>query len=147
MVSALAQDGQPTLTLAEKEFQESMSGVTLNGHYTRQDGNGLSDDKYTIEKVSKVKGDLWRFETRVQYGAHDVKLPVELQVKWAGDTPVITLTKLAIPGLGTFSSRVVLYEGRYAGTWQHDKVGGHLFGTIEKAEDPKKEEPKKEENK
>jgi hypothetical protein len=38
-----------------KEFQESMSGVTLNGHYTRQDGSGLSDDKYFIESVTKVK--------------------------------------------------------------------------------------------
>jgi len=133
MVSALAQDGQPTLTLAEKEFQESMSGVTLNGHYTRQDVNGLSDDKYTIEKVSKVKGDLWRFETRVQYGAHDVKLPVELQVKWAGDTPVITLTNAAIGGMGSFTVRIVVYKGQYAGTWSGAKGhGGMLFGNIVK---------------
>jgi hypothetical protein len=62
-----------------------------------------------------------------------VTLPIPLEIKWAGDTPVITLTKLAIPGLGTFTSRVVIYEGRYAGTWQHDRVGGHLFGKIEKA--------------
>src|SRR5258708_14421302 len=90
MVSALAQESQPALTPGEKEFQESMSGVTLNGHYTRQDGKGLSDDKYTIEKVSKVKGDLWRFETRVQYGGHHVKIPVPLPVKWAGGNPRIT---------------------------------------------------------
>ena len=56
MVSALAQESQPALTPAEKEFQESMSGVTLNGHYSRQDGNGLSDDKYGIEKVTKGEG-------------------------------------------------------------------------------------------
>src|SRR5258708_13130208 len=103
MVSALAQDSQPALTPAEKEFQESMSGVTLNGHYTRQDGNGLSDDKYTIEKVSKVKGDLWRFETRVQYGGPRVKLPVGLPVKWAGGTPGTTPPNPPIPRPATFS--------------------------------------------
>jgi hypothetical protein len=64
VVSALAQQSQPALTPDEKEFQESMSGVTLNGHFTRQDGNALSDDKYTIDQVTKLKGDLWRFETR-----------------------------------------------------------------------------------
>jgi hypothetical protein len=59
-------------------------------------------------------------------------VPIPLEIKWAGDTPVITLTNLEIPGLGTFTSRVVIYEGRYAGTWQHGSVGGHLFGRIEK---------------
>src|SRR5712692_3492898 len=133
ILSALAQESQPALTPAEKEFQESMSGVTLNGHYTRQDGNGLSDDKYTIERVSKVKGDLWRFEARVQYSGHDVKIPVELQVKWAGDTPVITLTNAAVGGMGSFTVRIVVYKVKYAGTWSSEK--GHcrtLCGNIVK---------------
>jgi hypothetical protein len=38
----------------------------------------------------------------------------------------------AIPTLGTFTARVFFYGNRYAGTWQHDKVGGHMFGRIEK---------------
>ena len=134
LVGALAQESQPALTPDEKEFQESMSGVTLNGHYTRKDGSGLSDDKYTIDKISKVKGDLWRFETRVQYGGHDLKMPIELQVKWAGDTPVITLTNLSIPGMGSFTARIVIYKGQYAGTWSSAKGhGGQLFGNIVKS--------------
>ena len=56
LAGALARESQPALTPAEKEFQESMMGVTLNGHYSRQDGNGLSDDKYGIEKVTKGEG-------------------------------------------------------------------------------------------
>jgi hypothetical protein len=133
MISALAQESQPALTPAEKEFQESMSGVTLSGHYTRQDGNGLSDDKYMIEKVTKVKGDLWRFETRVQYGGRDVKMPLELPVKWAGDTPVITLTDMAVAGMGSFTVRIVVYKGQYAGTWSSAKGhGGQMFGNIVK---------------
>ena len=133
VAGALAQESQPALTPAEKEFQESMSGVTLNGHYTREDGSGLSSDKYTIESVTKVKGDLWRFATRVQYGGHDVKMPVELQVKWAGDTPVITLTNAAVGGMGSFTVRIVVYKGQYAGTWSSAKGhGGMMFGTIVK---------------
>ena len=49
-----------------------------------------------------------------------------------GDTPMITLTDLAVPTLGTFTARVFFYGDRYAGTWQHGNVGGHMFGRIEK---------------
>ena len=62
-------------------------------------------------------------------------------VKWAGDTPVMSLDKVGIPGLGTFSARVVLHEGRYAGTWIHDDVGGHMFGAITAMPEPPPERP------
>ena len=54
---------------------------------------------------------------------------------------VIVLDELTIPGLGTFSSRVMFHGDRYAGTWQHGAVGGLMFGKVEKA-DAKKAEPK-----
>jgi hypothetical protein len=133
LVSALAQEGPAALTPAEKEFQESMSGVNLKGHYARQNGAGLSDDTYTIERVSKVKGDLWRFEARVQYGGRDLKMPIEMQVKWAGDTPVITMTDMPVAGMGSFTVRIVVYKGQYAGTWSSSKGhGGTMFGNIVK---------------
>ncbi len=47
---------------------------------------------------------------------------------------MVSLTDLTIPGLGTFTARVLFYEDRYAGTWQHGKVGGHMFGKIQPAE-------------
>jgi hypothetical protein len=31
-------------------------------------------------------------------------------IKWAGDTPVITLTDLSIPGMGTYTARAILYN-------------------------------------
>jgi hypothetical protein len=95
-------------------------------------------EKSTIARVSKVKDkeDSWLFVTRIQYGKTDLEVPLTLQVKWAGDTPVITLTNLTIPALGTFTSRVMIYGDRYAGTWQHGKTGGHLWGKIEKIEQP-----------
>jgi len=67
-------------------------------------------------------------------------VPLPLEVKWSGDTPVITLTNFTIPALGTFTSRVLIYNGKYAGTWTHGKVGGHLFGTIEKMDEEKAKE-------
>ena len=44
----------------------------------------------------------------------------------------ISLTDLAVPTLGTFTARVIFHGDRYAGTWQHGNVGGHMFGRIEK---------------
>ena len=125
----------------EKTFAESLSGVIFAGSYSVTSGGKETPaamEKYTIVRVSKVKDkeDSWLFETRIQYGKTDLAVPLILQVKWAGDTPVITLTDLTIPALGTFTSRVMIYRERYAGTWQHGKTGGHLWGKIEKIEKP-----------
>jgi hypothetical protein len=134
VAGALAQESQPTLNPLEKEFEQFMSGVTLAGHFTRQGGTGLSDDKYNIDKVTKLKDDLWRFDTRIQYGGNDVKMPVSLHVKWAGDTPVLFLTDESIVGMGKFTVRIVIYGGHYAGTWSSSKGhGGQMFGDIVKA--------------
>ena len=133
----------PSQEELEKQFAQTMSGATLVGRFTLiedKQEQPLKEDRYTLGTVKKLPNGLWSFETRIQYGDHDVKVPLALEVKWAGDTPVITMTNMEIPGLGTFSTRVVLYEGRYAGTWQHGQVGGHLFGKIEKAEMPKAEQ-------
>src|SRR5712692_9354899 len=116
----------------EKQFQESLSDVVLTGHFTLGKDDQLREEKYTIEKVSKIKGDLWLFQARIQYGSRDVTLPLPLRVEWAGDTPVITLTDLAIPGVGTYTARVLIYRGQYAGTWAGKGHGGHLFGRIVK---------------
>ncbi|MSR58451.1 MAG: hypothetical protein EXS05_12490 [Planctomycetaceae bacterium] len=135
----------------EKAFAENLSGAIFSGSFSViVDGKEKPSqmEKYTIAKVSKVKDDYWLFSARIQYGQHDLTVPMTLQVKWAGDTPVITLTNLTIPGLGTFTSRVMIYGGRYAGTWQHDKVGGHLWGQLEKpAEEAGEAVPEKKEDK
>ncbi|MAD79279.1 MAG: hypothetical protein CMJ50_00335 [Planctomycetaceae bacterium] len=123
---------------SHKQFEQLLSGVKLVGRFTvlgREDGP-LPKEEYTITSVKKLpNGDFWLFNARVKYGERDVTLPMALQVKWADDTPVVTLTDLTIPGLGTFSSRVVFYNNKYAGTWTHGNVGGHLFGTIQKLEE------------
>jgi len=45
--------------------------------------------------------------------------------------------------MGTFTSRVMIYGDRYAGTWQHDKFGGHMWGKIEHGEKSEPADSKK----
>jgi hypothetical protein len=138
----------------EKAFAERMSNAALVGHFTdrtRENAKLPREEKYTLGKVAKIKGDHWLFQARIQYGEHDVTLPLPLRVVWAGDTPVITLDKMPIPGFGTFTCRVMIFGDQYAGTWDGGDHGGHLFGKIVPAENkdgdaiaPAKEQTKKE---
>ena len=115
-------------------FREKMQGVRFSGFFTMT-GKDVPpmEETYEIQSVQKFgEDDLWIFTARVKYGNKDVVLPMPLPVKWVGNVPVITMKDLAIPGLGTFSAHVVIDGNKYAGTWAHGKVGGHLYGTIEK---------------
>jgi hypothetical protein len=136
LVNAKGQDSsKPDAATQAKydRFAKLLTGAKFRGSFTL-DGKSLSDlheEAYEIEKVEKMpEQDLWALTARIKYGNKDVSVPVPLFVKWAGDTPVLTLDNLTLPGLGTFSSRVVLHGDKYAGTWQHDDKGGHLFGHI-----------------
>ena len=122
-------------------FTKAMTNVKLVGRFTiaGDDDKDPIRDEYTISSVAKVgEADLWIVSARIRYGSVDLTLPVPVEVKWAGKTPVITLDNVTIPGLGTFSSRVVIDGPLYAGTWQHDAVGGHMFGKIVPVEAPEK---------
>ena len=118
----------------EKAFIEKLSGAALVGTFSVEGRAGAKPERYEIDSVKKHQGDDWIVTARIKYGEHDVKLPMVVKVFWADDTPMISLTNLTIPGLGTFTSRVMFYEDRYAGTWQHGEHGGHLWGLIEKPE-------------
>jgi hypothetical protein len=139
---ASGQEAETPATLPDREklftqFAETLNNAKLVGQFTiRGQDRPPSSEEYTIKSVKKLlDGDYWLFSARIKYGEHDVTLPLPLQVKWAGDTPIITLTEFTIPGMGTFSSRVVIYNQKYAGTWTHGRVGGHLFGVIQKLEE------------
>ncbi len=124
----------PPLDELERRFTESMTGVALVGQFTvvgRDDPSGRPE-RYEIESVEKVGDDEWQFNTRLQYAKVDVTLPIRVPVLWAGDTPMVSITDFSIPTLGTFTARVFFYGDRYAGTWQHEDSGGHMFGLIEK---------------
>ena len=111
----------------ETEFQKSMSGVVLDGFFkTNNADSEPRKERYSITKVTKLAGEYWIFQARIQYGKRDVTLPVPVNVKWAGDTPVLTLTETTIPGLGTFSARLLFYVG----VWRHGELTGQHFGRI-----------------
>lgn len=136
--------GKPSREDLEKQFAERMSGSVLVGHYSviGKDAKPANPERYELKKVSKFSEDLWVFEARIKYGQTDVTLPLTLRMIWAEDTPMITLTNATLPGLGdAFGARVIFHGDLYAGTWQHGKVGGHLWGTIEKNNAAKDEKP------
>jgi hypothetical protein len=117
-----------------QKFSDSMKGVRFTGFFT-VDGSDRppSEETYEIHSVQKFGEEgLWIFTARIKYGKKDVTLPMPLPVKWVGDVPVIAMQDLNIPGLGTFSAHVVIDGQKYAGTWSHGKVGGHLYGKISK---------------
>jgi len=129
-----AADASTAQAAREKAFGELLTGATLEGNFTSRDREGgklPAPEKYTLGKVSKIKDDLWNFETRIQYGKTDVTIPLALRVVWSGDTPVITLDKVAIPGIGTFTCRVMFFDKQYAGMWDGGgNHGGLLFGKV-----------------
>ncbi len=122
-----------SLTDLERSFTERMQNVALVGHFTiegQERRDGLAE-LYEIAKVTKLDGDRWRFDVHMTYGSVDATLPVVVPIVWAGDTPMVTITDVAIPGLGEeFSARVVFHDGRYAGTWDHGPYGGNMAGII-----------------
>ena len=116
----------------EREFETMMKGATLVGRSSRLNSDSISgEERYVIDGISKLAGETWLLRTRLQCcGSKDIPVPLPVTIKWAGDTPVITLTDLSIPRMGTYTARVVLYRGQYAGTWSGKKGGGQVFGKI-----------------
>lgn len=120
----------------EQDFSERMTNTVLVGAFTidgRQSEAAPKQERYEISSVTKSSGNVWVFTARVKYMKFDATLPIPVPVEWAGDTPVVSLTDARLPGLGDgFSCRVIFHDDRYAGTWQHGEIGGHMFGRIEK---------------
>lgn len=133
---------EPTQTALEEQFAKEMSGATLVGFYTtkgKEAEAGLKEDRYLLSEVKKQENGKWLFA--YQTSEKGIRIPLTLDVKWAGDTPVITLTDMKVPGVGTFSARVLFYRGDYAGTWSASDHGGHLFGRVEPPADAATREP------
>lgn len=135
---AAASKPAPTPAQRDEEFKKLVTTVRLVGNFTVDGAEEakLQREEYAITGAMKLgNGDYWALTSRIKYGDVDLTVPVPVQVKWAGNTPVITVDSVKIPGLGTFSARVLLDGARYAGTWSHDEKGGHLFGSIMPAKD------------
>jgi hypothetical protein len=136
------------LAKLDAAFAKLLCNATLEGSFTSTgegaDPTKLSSDKYTLGEVKKLEGNYWMIPARIQYGDKDFTVPLMLPVKWAGDTPVIVVDEVGLPGFGTVSARVMFFADHYAGYWKHGQHGGHLFGTISHEEKkPKTESPAK----
>lgn len=122
-------------------FAESMKKIALVGAFTvdADESQDRKPERYEISHAVKLdEGDKWSIFARIKYAKYDVTLPVPVEVKWAGKTPVITVDEVTLPGLGTFDARVLIHDDKYAGTWRHGEVGGLMFGKIEKQAETEK---------
>jgi hypothetical protein len=120
----------------DRAFEEMMTNVSLVGESTSFDREGIAGkEEYVIEKVSRIAGDRWLFQTTMKLGSGEVTVQIPITILWAGETPVITLTDLSIPGMGSYSARVLLFRDHYAGTWMGAEGGGHVFGDIVRRDD------------
>ncbi len=119
------------------KLAKMLTGAKLKGKFTivgKQEPPAI-EEEYTIVSAAKSEEkNFWLITARFKTGDKERTIPMALPIDWAGDTPVISLTDFTIPLLGTFDCRVVLHDGKYAGTWRHGEVSGHLFGVIVQAE-------------
>ncbi len=117
----------------EKKFEASLKNAVFVGRWCLTKDGKMGDskpEKYTINSAKKISANQWVISARMQWGQKDINVPIPVALLWAGDTPVITLDKLWIPGAGTYSARVMVYDDTYAGTWSGGDHGGLLNGVI-----------------
>ena len=118
----------------EALFAEQMSGCKMTGRFTVDGDDGAPQtDSYTLGEVKKVRDEKWRIEAKIEYGDKSATLPLTVEVFWAAETPMIQVTDLAVPTLGTFSARVLIHGDQYAGTWSGKDHGGQMYGHIARA--------------
>ncbi len=113
-------------------FAELLTNSSLTGSFTMGADGQPKKDSYTILKAQKAEGDLWAVTAKVEYKGFAVPVEMKVPVRWAGDTPVISITDQKIPMLGTFTARVMFYRGEYAGTWSGGNHGGLMWGRVTK---------------
>lgn len=127
-----------------EEFAARMSDVRLVGQFSVDDPRLTNApprrDTYRIASIEPVRDDQFRVNAKIEYKKADgtpvdVTVPIFVRIDFTTGTPLLSVTDLKIPLLGEgFSSRVVFDGDRYAGTWQHGEVGGHMWGVIRAAD-------------
>src|SRR5687768_1211217 len=89
----------PSREELEATFKATLTQATLSGRWCSVKDGQLGperEDKYTIVDVTKLGGDVWLVKSRIQYGKTDIVAPIPVRVKWAGDTPVITVDDVSV---------------------------------------------------
>jgi hypothetical protein len=117
----------------EASFKAMLTKATMTGRWcSLKDGvlGPEKEDKYNIISANKAGGDKWIISTLIKRNDREMVVPIPVEVKWAGDTAVLSVDNLQYPGGGTYSARVLFYEHTYAGTWSGGDHGGLLSGVI-----------------
>ena len=146
-VAAFAAD--PAAAAADSEmpadprvaFCEQMTDVSLVGRFTRDAAAGTPrEDRYRIQSIKPLRDDLYVVTSQIVYtrasgNPVDITVPITVTLLPAGDLTVLSVRDLSIPFLGDKFAASIVFDGdRYAGTWAHGPVGGHLWGKVEAAD-------------
>lgn len=132
MVATAAAADESDRKALEKQFELKLSHSRMIGFYSIVGQEGPpKQDEYTLGAVTKSEGDKWVFNSSLQFGKRVINVPLEIPVLWAGDTPVISVTDFTIPGMGTYTARVMIHGDHYAGTWNSADHGGYMWGRLE----------------
>ena len=120
----------------ENEFKQMMTGAKLTGKFSVTGRDEVRSDSYKTSSVTKLAGGIWTINAEIPRKDGAVTLPVPVRMEWAGDTAVMQLTDATLPGLGTFTVRILFYKGNdgkghYAGFWWGGNHGGEMFGVVE----------------
>src|SRR5262245_3542112 len=137
-----AEPQKPVAADSEERFKALLTNAYLSGRWAPLKDGELGEektgDKYNIVSVTKGVGENWTVSAKMKYREQEIVMPIPVQVKFAGDTAIMIVEKLAIPGGGTYSARLLFYERTYSGTWSGARGGGMLYGVItnEKGDKP-----------
>lgn len=118
----------------EERFKVLFTKASLSGRWAPLRDGALGEerggDKYNIISAVKGEGDNWIVSAKMKYGDQEFVIPIPVKMKFVGDTAILTVDNLAIPGGGTYTARLLIYERTYSGTWKGQRGGGMLYGTI-----------------
>jgi len=93
-------------------------------------GEERTGDKYQIVSVAKGTGDNWTVSAKLKYRDQEFVMPIPVRMKFDGDTAILIVDDLKIPGGGSYTARLLIYERTYSGTWSGQRGGGMIYGTI-----------------
>ena len=119
----------------EEKLRAMVSNCLLDTRWCTTKNGKMSEeyqDTYSIQSATRKGKEQWTINVLVEVLGRNVAVPIPVRLSWAGETPVVTLEKVSVPGLGSYSARVLLYENTYAGVWSANGRAGMLHGTIQK---------------
>lgn len=136
---------KPSQEKLEARFKALLTSATLTGRWSSTKDGVLGperEDQYKVVSATKLEGDAWVISARMEYRGRAFVLPIPVQVKWAGDTAVLVVDNMGIPGGDiTYSARVLFHGQSYVGTWSGGEHGGLLYGLIKNEPAPAADQP------